>query len=109
MERNTELLQQTMQYIINHPDQHDQADWAVQHDCGTTACFAGWAAILSGWTVKQVQLTDDPVKDIGGEILGLTVSESHQLFDASNTRHQLELMVKDLVNGVDILHPYYDE
>lgn len=41
---NIDLLDKTMNYITEHPEQHDQGVWR----CGTSRCFAGWACTLDG-------------------------------------------------------------
>lgn len=41
---NIDLLDKTMNYIIEHPEEHDQNQWR----CGTSRCFAGWACSLDG-------------------------------------------------------------
>lgn len=41
---NIDLLDKTMNYINEHPDEHDQSMWR----CGTSRCFAGWACSLDG-------------------------------------------------------------
>lgn len=41
---NIDLLDRTMNYINEHPDEHDQGVWR----CGTSRCFAGWACSLDG-------------------------------------------------------------
>ena len=43
---NKKLLADTMNYILKHPEEHDQDVWYMHEECGTTACFAGWATIL---------------------------------------------------------------
>ncbi len=61
MQINTELLEKVMLHIDDHPEQHDQGMWVSMADddergvmnrewawnCGTTACFAGWTALLT--------------------------------------------------------------
>jgi len=101
MQRNIELLQQTMQHIKDHPDQHVQDIWAGHYECGTVACFAGWAALLSGWSVKQIEHSG--MFWASAELLGLTLWEADTLFHEDNSRPMLELMVKDLVNGDKLL------
>lgn len=96
MTRNVELLQQTMQYVTDHPEQHYQARWI----CGTAACFAGRAGLLSGMTESQIWNVDMGAH--GANLLGLTWFEARALFYADNTRPMLELMVKDLVNGSEL-------
>ena len=109
MERNIELLEQTMCHINDHPTQHDQSTWVQPYDCGTIACFAGWAALLSGMTSREILNVNMRIK--GAELLGLTEDEAHTLFDTINTRPVLELMVKDLVNGYVLGDPdaYFEQ
>ncbi len=97
MKRNTERLQQVMTQITDNPDLHDPRTWVDIQECGTVACFAGRAGLLSGMTVRQI-LNAEMYKK-GAELLGLSGYEAHILFDCTNTRPMLELMVKDLVNG----------
>lgn len=95
---NVELLQQTMQHIKDHPEQHDQHIWV--NSCGTAGCFAGWAALLSGWFIEDLRYYGDfRWTTFGRELLDLTPDEAFKLFCSSNTVPMLELMVKDLVNG----------
>jgi hypothetical protein len=46
---NIQLLDSVMLHIETNPEQWDQTNWR----CGTKFCFAGHAAIMSGW--KPVQ------------------------------------------------------
>jgi hypothetical protein len=114
MARNTALLERVMQHILDNPEQHKQDIWV--NDCGTAACFAGWACLLSGWLSAQDYLNvvrDEErreVKPAAMDALGLTPWEAERLFDAGNTRDRLALMVKDLVNGDELRAPWdYDE
>jgi hypothetical protein len=43
-------LFETLDAILAHPEMHDQRNWATQTECGTTYCFAGWRAVLDGYT-----------------------------------------------------------
>lgn len=104
-QRNTELLQKTMQFIKDHPEQHDQTDYWTE--CGTPSCFAGWALHLSGHTCQQVRSGLLSSGDYAALVLGLTTSERIELFCPGNTIFMLELMVKDLVNG-DALRSWED-
>lgn len=45
MERNAELIRQVADAIEAHPEQYDQCHYVP--DCGTTACIAGWAAVIA--------------------------------------------------------------
>ena len=95
-ERNIELLQQTMQHILDHPEQHDQTIW--MNECRTVACFAGWTCLLSG----QVSSYWVFIPNRAIDLLGLTEDEANILFSERNTIPQLQLMVKDLVNGDEL-------
>ena len=46
MTLNAKLAYEVLDYIEAHPEKHDQATYF--NSCGTTACFAGWASLLSG-------------------------------------------------------------
>lgn len=125
MGRNVGLLEATMTQIVDHPELHDQSWFFAKGDCGTAACFAGWACLLSGlqevfsapdiWisnaTVNVSAVVKMPDGSLGSaadeaqSLLGITRDESHTLFDVGNTRRMLELMTKDLVNG-DVLQSY---
>lgn len=106
MERNIELLERTMQHILDHPETHRQGVWA----CGSQACFAGWACKLSG--LRQVDDNGrfwNGVKEIHAKfaarlLLGLTSREANLLFSGHNKIDQLQDMVKKLVNGEDLVN-----
>lgn len=133
-ERNVELLERTMQYIVDHPEAHKQHRWFARADCGTAACYAGWACLLSGYKVEDIKgphsfnlvapdgaevplavLEVDEhrpgVSKEARDLLGLTFDEAEMLFEATNTVGMLRLMVKDLVNGDDLRdsHEYEEE
>lgn len=109
---NVELLEQTMQQIKDHPEQHNQAWWFSEAVCGTSMCFAGWACALSGWRAcnwsegfasdveKGGVVADVSIK--AAELLGLdfdVANDDRGLFSASNTVDDLERMVKDMANN----------
>jgi hypothetical protein len=110
---NRELLERTMQYIEDHPEEHYQGMWFMKTECGTTACFAGWACLLSGLTPDFTQrpynftdrssyyVKDDErwVKPIATELLGVSEDDAEILFHSANSLDELKLMVKDLLNG----------
>lgn len=58
---NVELLRKIAAVIQEKPDEFDMKDFnASLHDCGTTHCIGGWAAVLSG-----VTNTDAARKNLG--------------------------------------------
>jgi hypothetical protein len=47
MEKNWPLIEKVLDHVTAHPDELDMGVWAQSNaQCGTTACFAGWAIIL---------------------------------------------------------------
>lgn len=56
MERNDELIDAVLDYIEAHPEEWDQGVWA--NACGTQACFAGRAMLLSGYTLTLKEEAD---------------------------------------------------
>jgi hypothetical protein len=52
---NAALLRAVLTQVEDHPKQFDMSVWGeMERSCGTVACLAGWALILSGW-----KLVDD--------------------------------------------------
>lgn len=47
-ELNVPLLSKVLEHVTAHPEEWDQANWAVQRDCGTTYCVAGWTVAMTG-------------------------------------------------------------
>jgi hypothetical protein len=110
MTRNIELLERTMQHINDHPESHKQSWWFAPGECGTAACFAGWAWMLAGNEPVKILLDRNhsnrndvwEFREDVRKLLGLTEDEADTLFSAVNSRQALQLMVKDLVNGDEL-------
>lgn len=49
---NAELAYRVLDHIDADPASWDQATWIKRTDCGTVACFAGWAVQLAGGKVE---------------------------------------------------------
>lgn len=90
---NIDLLRQTLEHIEATPDGWDQMAWRQQIDpeweeanrCGTTMCFAGWAAELAGgrWAVGArhfnyndylLKEADDPKDEAELMYIGISTS-----------------------------------
>ena len=122
---NAEALERVMTHIKDNPRMWRQATYFTDrdvHDCGTTACFAGWAvqfyAEQEGWKpreelfvattaryyFKDGQPPEDAshVAEVAAEILGITDADADILFGGSNDMEQLETMVKNLLNNEEI-------
>lgn len=112
---NVELLERVMTFIEDHPDKHDQTEWLSgrapdrnpAHWCATSGCFAGWAIVLSGALTEAeigVQARESSAwcvlaPRIAQGILEISTEDRSVLFHGNNTRENLGLMVKDIVNG----------
>lgn len=107
---NAELAYRVLDHIDAHPEQWNQRWWFTQLECGTAACFAGWACILSG---DQPRVTDaddegefstvirpdgllDNVEDRAEALLGLDDRRSSMLFFALNSREDLGQYVANI-------------
>ncbi len=95
MERNDELIDKVIDYIREHPEEWNQDVWGFKAPCGTEACFAGHALLLSGYTFEHG--FRDPegcsiwgVPDTARELLGVTDDQSRLLFYAVNHYNGIE-------------------
>ena len=46
--RGAELAAEILDVIAANPEQHEQEDFGIRTECGTTMCIAGWATYLTG-------------------------------------------------------------
>lgn len=114
---NVALLEETLDYILVHPEEHDQGVWIEQTECGTTRCFAGTAVMLTGYRLCigsnascLVPANDElgypvgdgrwiaPIQEVAIRELGLNIQQALQLFNCQRTIDDLQLAVKDIVN-----------
>ncbi|ATS92934.1 hypothetical protein SEA_SUPERPHIKIMAN_92 [Mycobacterium phage Superphikiman] len=103
--RNKALLNEVMQFILKYPEAHDQGVYFSE--CGTVACFAGWACYLAGYDKVPGSrgIVADPESPKGcdhasfkaRDLLGLTTDEAEYLFYADNSVEDLQRMVANLV------------
>lgn len=124
---NVPLLRKTLEYVTEHPEEHDQGSWAERtiRDgvvCRSSHCLAGWAVVLDGeetidwdhpddtWEISA-QTTKQSVHRIGGrdieevahELLGLPgkVSEKTEvpLFKPDNSLAKLWHLANEVTDG----------
>lgn len=103
MERNVELLNQVMDFIEEHPENHEQS--YIWHqgstpkmlervlrktECGSTGCFAGWAVHFGMPGREQIPIAR---LSIAEHLLGLTFMESVWMFDSRRTQAELRAFV----------------
>lgn len=98
MTRNNELLERTMQWIKDHPEQHDQNTWV--NDCGTAACFAGWACLLNA-TDRNAVVREHLAAQSARPWSGFDVLDRPGHV-AQRATELLGLTIKQLVNGESI-------
>lgn len=106
---NAELAYRVLDQIDAHPEAWDQTTW----QCGTSACFAGWAVRLSGGVMENVhgRTWDVIVADGLGELNGMDADEAAErllgvrmpwrepeddLFAQDNTREDLGRLVAEI-------------
>lgn len=104
---NAELAYAVLDQIDAHPEAWNQATW----QCGTAACFAGWAVRLSGGVMENVngQAWHVIVADGLGELNGMEVANAadrllgvdmwvapDDLYSEGNTREDLGRMVAEI-------------
>lgn len=118
---NKDLLRRTLAYIETNPDEWDQEKWV----CGTVACFAGRACLLSGY--EPCNFSGDrvsPIRDDEGRLiddgetglvrrdgqidgvewaarnlLGLDEEQGDELFDMGNDLDDLRKVVASLCDS----------
>lgn len=99
---NTELLRKIADQIERHPETYDQTKWV----CGTSACIAGHAALLTGWKPATVEEMDAcPEACLSGQLFitkGGTVAATH---DVARAALGLEYEDADTLFGGDWAPP----
>jgi len=115
---NAALLRETLAYIQEHPESWNQRTWGMTSECGTVACFAGWAAMLTDANLRPPaydpmifqQFGSYPpwligsqfVDDFATTLLGLTEDQGVALFDSSNTMVELTALVEAIIANPNI-------
>ena len=110
-EVNVELLGQVMEYITEHPEEHDQKVWAQRTRTGVVGCVAYHTTRLSGrelhWPSQcngEARFVQDgenvtPIFVAARDALGLTSQQADVLFDAANDLTGLWSIAGTLSNG----------
>jgi hypothetical protein len=74
-------------------------------NCETTACLAGWTALLAGWrpVVRAGLVYRDgrvcPVSTVATELLGLSLAQEDNLFHGGNSLERLWELADEYTNG----------
>lgn len=108
---NAALAYQVLDHIDAHPDLWRQCQWIGDAECGTVACFAGWACLLSGEKpdseepVGIMLRSGMPIPDKAEQLLGASRFvgsvvdgewEEEDLFHEYNTREDLGRLVAEI-------------
>jgi hypothetical protein len=105
---NLGLLADVVKFLRNNPGLHDQGNWVTSthwpvttqqepvNYCGTAACFAGWAFILSGHTVHDA---GEYIASKAAALLGLAPLQAVELFDAGNSIDDIERIVERITSA----------
>jgi len=110
---NQEKVKAVLDAILEHPEHHDQNNWAKQTSCGTVMCIAGWACHLEGlqfqWDnyygimpegradsvvaeASDMLDSEEFVGDMAARILGLSDVEAYRLFHNTNNDSALTML-----------------
>jgi hypothetical protein len=113
-----ELLYETLDAVIaaDAVGDWDQKRWvgpsgsSHPHSCGTAGCFAGWRAVLDGytWRTNKDNRLLNPrtghevyIPDHARERLGLNGEQTFALFLYKNTLDDLKYIVDEIAGGHD--------
>lgn len=126
---NEKLLLETLEYIKTHPQFWEQSAWGIWtnevtghpeiilttvameeiNSCGSAFCFAGHAALRTGFPPPpkspNEMWTDDKgtwIDDHARTALGLTYDQADILFSPENTMDELETLVKAIIENPEI-------
>lgn len=114
---NVERLEAALDGIRAKPEEHDQVEWAQRcrsRGCGTRLCLGGRLAVMAGYEIlwKDSAMVSDKcrdshgreyrIRDVARVYAGLSEEQATALFGVENTVNDLELMVKDLRDGMPI-------
>lgn len=89
---NTELLKAIREKIATVPQAYDQGTYARASDvapCGTAACIAGWACVLSGamstdgLRKAEEEGEQEMIHETAQTALGLNNGDAERLFDGN--------------------------
>lgn len=123
-------LRKTVQHLVDHPDNWDQATWvrvpvdiqvesAEEALCQTQGCLAGWALMRSPRYTVRVQVTADhrprdlviyrpdetrvsSIEEEAKKYLGLTQTQANELFAGTSLSMQDFLAKITRITGVDV-------
>ena len=104
---NVPLLRKALEYITEHPEEHDQSSWARRTPCGTTLCLAGTVAKLTGhdfsWDVFPdlafSTTTGRLISEVAQDELRIDNVDAHLLFHGCDTVDELWEAAEEITDG----------
>lgn len=124
---NLELLYDTLDFIEENPDLHDQRYYGYRNACGSFACFAGWAVVLAGGEIVEEEVVvhedlenyrgrlawreevvmpgeeaGESVRNAATEALGLTWTQASALFDDGNDLTRIKKIITAITFNEDV-------
>lgn len=110
---NIPLARKVLEHIEAHPEEHAQAHFASKNECGTTACIAGHALLLSGAyridnfdgdefdffeaSTGKLVLPSDTAQGL----LGLTHDQREELFFALQDKDEALEYLRNLITDAE--------
>ncbi|WP_234551486.1 hypothetical protein [Rhodococcus qingshengii] len=88
---NIEFAEEVYQYLIDHPDEHNQGQWTKTTPCGTVRCIAGTACHLAGYEITAAFGVTGALAYTARKLLGLTAWEADRLFFLTDNTAALHL------------------
>jgi hypothetical protein len=80
---NVDLMLAIREQITTHPETHSQHLWARRTECGTTYCIAGWAAVLSGYSINWLLADHVDGEEISGQVVPVEDGGADLIADAA--------------------------
>jgi len=105
---NLPLLRKVLDHIDAHPEEWRQGGWAIETECGTACCIAGFAVAMTEGLVKDSIGDLEPASGrewpvAGRAALGITEAESGTgsfispgLFCQDNSRAEVQAIAESI-------------
>lgn len=111
--KNVALLQQALEHVTEHPEQHDQGTWARRTPTGVVGCLAYHITRLAGhvecWSPNWASGDETgfvatatnarTMREVAREELGATVDQTTSLFSPWNSLDKLWQLAEEYTNG----------
>ena len=99
----SQVAEKILDIITEEPDRWNQSEWYIEsplhdgddytHECGTQACVAGWATVL---TAGRKVLGAPSYFESGREALGLNECQADWLFFTERTKEEVITILTEI-------------